>query len=43
MSKISEISKKYKAEVETWYQQWLDAPQTSIIPKPLQWLTDTSL
>ena len=37
------LTEEQKAELAAWYQQWLDAPQTSIIPKPLQWLTDTSL
>ena len=37
------LTEEQKAELAAWYQQWLDAPQTNIIPKPLQWLTDTSL
>ena len=37
------LTDEQRVELKTWYQQWLDAPQTNIIPKPLQWLTDTSL
>lgn len=34
----SRLSNTQKEELETWYQAWLDAPQTKIIPiKPL-WL-----
>lgn len=32
------LSDEKLAQLQTWYLQWLDAPQTKIRPKDLEWL-----
>ena len=32
------LSKKKKEELEQWYQAWLDATNTGVMPKKLAWL-----
>ena len=34
----SRLTEEQKAELDTWYQAWLDAPDTRIIPEPLDWV-----
>jgi len=33
-----QLSKEQKAELRVWYQAWLDAPSTKIIPEKPAWL-----
>lgn len=32
------LSKKKKEELEQWYQAWLDATSTGVVPEKLAWL-----
>ena len=32
------LTTEQKAELAAWYQAWLDAPQTKVIPARLEWL-----
>ena len=32
------LTAEQKAELAAWYQAWLDAPQTKVIPARLEWL-----
>ena len=32
------LTDEQKAELAAWYQAWLDAPQTKVIPARLEWL-----
>lgn len=32
------LSKKKKEELEQWYQAWLDATNTGVVPEKLAWL-----
>lgn len=32
------LSPEQRAELDEWYQAWLDAPQTSVVPAPLKWI-----
>lgn len=32
------LTEEQKAELETWYQKWLDAPQTGIEPEDLDFI-----
>ena len=34
------LTVEQRRELETWYQAWLDAPETGIIPKPLAWINN---
>lgn len=34
----SKLTDEQKAELETWYQEWLDAPETMVIPEKPEWL-----
>jgi hypothetical protein len=32
------LTDEQRAELDAWYQAWLDAPATGIVPNPLEWL-----
>ena len=32
------LTPEQTAELDEWYQSWLDAPATGIIPEPLEWI-----
>lgn len=32
------LSADQQAKLDAWYQAWLDAPATGIIPEPLEWI-----
>ena len=32
------LTEEQKAELQTWYQAWLDAPETGVIPDKPTWL-----
>ena len=34
------LTEEQKAELSAWYEAWLDAPQTGVIPKKLQWVDE---
>lgn len=36
------LTEEQKQELSAWYQAWLDAPQTSVIPTKPAWLDDVS-
>lgn len=36
------LTEEQKQELSAWYQAWLDAPQTNVIPTKPAWLDDVS-
>ena len=34
----NKLSEEQKTELLTWYEAWLDAPQTGIVPEKLEWI-----
>lgn len=34
----AKLTEEQRAELSTWYQAWLDAPQTKVIPEKLEWI-----
>lgn len=34
----NKLTTEQKNELTVWYQQWLDAPQTGVIPEKLEWI-----
>ena len=34
----NKLTTEQKNELMVWYQQWLDAPQTGVIPEKLEWI-----
>lgn len=32
------LTEQQKSELQTWYQAWLDAPETLVVPEKLEWL-----
>lgn len=34
----AKLSDEQKAELSAWYEAWLNAPQTLVIPETLEWL-----
>jgi hypothetical protein len=32
------LTPEQTAELDEWYQSWLDAPATGLVPEPLEWL-----
>lgn len=35
---FNSLNEQQKQDIQTWYQEWLDAPNTLVIPKRPNWL-----